>query len=57
MRIFITGVAGFIGFHFTKSLLSDGYKVLGIDNINDYYDPKLKQSRLEKLYLYNNFSF
>ena len=48
-RILITGAAGFIGMHLCKSLLDDGYEVLGIDNLNDYYDPKLKQDRLNEL--------
>ena len=49
MKTLITGAAGFIGFHLCKSLLDDGYEVLGIDNLNDYYDPKLKLARLEQL--------
>jgi len=57
MRILVTGVAGFIGFHLSKSLLDDGYEVLGIDNLNDYYDPKLKLARLDQLKPYNNFTF
>jgi len=40
-RILVTGAAAFIGFHLSKSLLDDGHEVLGIDNINDYYDPNL----------------
>ena len=56
-KILITGTAGFIGFHLTKSLLDDGYEVLGIDNLNDYYDPKLKQARLDQLDPYKNFTF
>jgi len=56
-KILVTGSAGFIGFHLCNSLLADGYNVLGIDNINDYYDPMLKQARLEKLKLYENFTF
>ena len=56
-KILITGTAGFIGFHLTKSLLDDGYEVLGIDNQNDYYDPKLKQARLDQLDPYKNFTF
>jgi UDP-glucuronate 4-epimerase len=39
----ITGVAGFIGMHFAKKMLDKGYKVLGVDNLNDYYDTKLKK--------------
>jgi UDP-glucuronate 4-epimerase len=57
MNILITGAAGFIGFHLSVRLLSQSFKIIGIDNINDYYDPKLKQSRLEVLGKYNNFNF
>jgi UDP-glucuronate 4-epimerase len=57
MKILVTGCAGFIGFHLCKSLLDDNYKVLGIDNINDYYDPNLKLARLEQLKPYENFTF
>ena len=56
-KILVTGVAGFIGFHLSKSLLEDGYEVLGIDNLNDYYDPKLKHARLEIIKKYPNFKF
>ena len=42
IKVLVTGVAGFIGFHLAKSLLADGYEVLGIDNMNDYYNPALK---------------
>ena len=56
MKILITGAAGFIGYHLSKSLLNDGYEVLGIDNLNDYYDEKLKNARLKKLISYDNFS-
>jgi len=47
MKILITGTAGFIGFHLANRLLSDGHEVVGIDNINDYYDVQLKRDRLE----------
>tara|TARA_B100001057_G_scaffold296302_1_gene296448 strand:- start:7331 stop:8347 length:1017 start_codon:yes stop_codon:yes gene_type:complete len=47
--ILVTGIAGFIGFHLAKKLLDKGYKVLGIDNVNDYYDVKLKKDRLSEL--------
>jgi len=57
MKILITGSAGFIGFHLSKSLLDDGYDILGIDNLNDYYDPNLKQARLDQLVRYKNFMF
>ena len=42
MKILVTGVAGFIGFHTCLKLVNQGHEVYGIDNINDYYDPKLK---------------
>jgi len=57
VKILVTGAAGFIGFHLSKSLLDDGFEVLGIDNINDYYDPNLKYARLEQLKSYKNFTF
>lgn len=57
MKILVTGAAGFIGFHLSKSLLIDGAEVLGIDNINDYYDPSLKQARLEELNSFKNFKY
>jgi UDP-glucuronate 4-epimerase len=53
----ITGAAGFIGFHLSKRLLEDGYQVLGVDNLNDYYDPNLKFARLEILKGFPGFSF
>ena len=49
MKVLVTGAAGFIGFHLSKELLAQGIQVYGIDNINDYYDPKLKYGRLELL--------
>ena len=48
-KILITGSAGFIGYHLCKRLLVSGNNVIGIDNLNDYYDPKLKESRLKIL--------
>jgi UDP-glucuronate 4-epimerase len=48
MKILVTGSAGFIGFHLTAALLNSGHDVVGLDNINDYYDPKLKYARLEE---------
>ena len=56
-RILVTGSSGFIGMHLCKSLLDDGYKVLGIDNMNNYYDPLLKKNRLKTLKSYDNFYF
>lgn len=49
MRVFLTGIAGFIGFHQAKSLLNAGFEVIGIDNINDYYSIGLKLDRLNEL--------
>lgn len=48
-KVLVTGTAGFIGYHLTKRLISDGYEVVGLDIINDYYDINLKYARLEKL--------
>jgi UDP-glucuronate 4-epimerase len=56
-HILITGSAGFIGFHLSQYLLSRGYKVIGIDNLNDYYDVNLKNDRLIQLKKYQNFRF
>jgi len=53
----ITGAAGFIGFFLSKRLLEQGCQVIGIDNINDYYDVNLKYSRLEKLERFTDFTF
>ena len=44
-KILITGSAGFIGFHTALRLLKDGWQVIGIDNLNQYYDPRLKKDR------------
>jgi UDP-glucuronate 4-epimerase len=55
--IFVTGAAGFIGFHVTKRLLERGEDVAGIDNLNDYYDPALKHARLEQLRQFERFEF
>ena len=49
MKILVTGAAGFIGFHTCLKLVNQGHDVYGIDNINDYYDPKLKFDRLSEL--------
>lgn len=56
-KILVTGAAGFIGFHVSVRLLQDGNEVVGIDNLNDYYDPSLKQARLEQLDNFENFTF
>ncbi len=57
MRILLTGAAGFIGFHTSRTLLERGSTVLGYDNINNYYDPAVKESRLEVLRSFDRFSF
>ena len=49
MKVLVTGIAGFIGFHVAKRLLDEGYSVVGYDNINDYYDVQLKLDRLKEL--------
>jgi len=55
--ILVTGAAGFIGFHLARRLLADGRIVHGLDNLNDYYDPRLKQARLDILRTSSNFHF
>ena len=57
MRILVTGVAGFIGMHVAMRLLADGHEVIGLDNINDYYDVRLKQARLAHIGSPNQFHF
>ena len=57
MKILITGSSGFIGFHLSNLLLSKDFQVVGIDNMNDYYDVQLKKSRLSILEKKENFSF
>lgn len=49
MKILVTGAAGFIGFHLCRRLLADGHEIVGIDNLNNYYDPSLKTDRLAAL--------
>ncbi|MHD0397953.1 NAD-dependent epimerase [Staphylococcus simulans] len=48
-RVLITGAAGFIGSHLAKKLISQGHEIVGVDNINDYYDPQLKEDRLKSI--------
>ena len=57
MKILVTGVAGFIGMHSAKKLLDGGHEIIGIDNLNDYYDVTLKEDRLKTLDGYKNFKF
>ena len=57
MRVLVTGAAGFIGSALSERLLARGDEVLGYDNLNDYYDPSLKEARLSRLTPQPNFSF
>ena len=56
-KILITGTAGFIGYHLSRSLLEDGIIVFGVDNLNNYYDTDLKEQRLKRLKSFRNFTF
>jgi UDP-glucuronate 4-epimerase len=56
-HLLITGAAGFIGMHLAERLLAEGHRVLGIDNLNDYYDPALKNARLARLRKLADFKF
>ena len=56
-KILVTGAAGFIGFHLSKKLIEQGYAVIGIDNVNNYYDINLKKARLKILQKLQNFKF
>ena len=56
-RILVTGVAGFIGFHLAKRLLDENWQVVGLDNLNEYYDINLKKARLNILSNSSNFGF
>ena len=55
-NILVTGAAGFIGFHLSRRLLNNGIHVTGLDNLNDYYDPTLKQARLDRLSSNSSFT-
>ena len=57
MSIFITGVAGFIGYHVCEALLKRGETIIGVDNLNSYYDVQLKKARLNKLKRHKKFTF
>jgi UDP-glucuronate 4-epimerase len=57
MKVLVTGAAGFIGYHICKLLCERGDEIVGIDNLNDYYDVSLKQARLQQLAAFTNFRF
>ena len=57
MTTLVTGAAGFIGYHLCKRLLKQGETVIGIDNLNDYYDVNLKKNRLADIEHHTNFTF
>lgn len=57
MKLLVTGAAGFIGFHLSKALTENNIEVVGLDNVNDYYDTQLKKDRLNILNEKNNFTF
>lgn len=57
MKVLISGAAGFIGFHLSQLLLGNNYQIIGLDNLNNYYNPKLKEDRLEILRRKKNFTF
>ncbi|GEK91045.1 NAD-dependent epimerase [Alkalibacterium kapii] len=57
MKLLVTGAAGFVGFHLSKALLENDIEIVGLDNMNDYYDPQLKKDRLAILNEKDNFNF
>ena len=56
-KLLVTGAAGFIGFHVATQCLKAGMQVIGLDNLNEYYDVSLKRARLEQLHVFDNFEF
>jgi len=57
MTVLVTGAAGFIGFHASLALLAAGETVVGVDSVNAYYDPSLKEARLKRLAEHGRFTF
>ncbi len=57
MQILVTGSAGFIGYHLSTKLLENGHTIVGLDNMNDYYDVSLKENRLKELFQQDKFTF
>lgn len=57
MNILVTGAAGFIGYHAAERLLGQGHRIVGVDNVNSYYDPSLKRARLARLSVHSEFHF
>jgi len=57
LKILLTGCAGFIGYHLANHLITNNFEVMGVDSLNDYYDPNLKSDRLKILKSYDNFTF
>jgi UDP-glucuronate 4-epimerase len=57
MKVLLTGIAGFIGFHLGKRLLADGHQVLGVDSLNEYYDVSLKKRRLQEIGNHDSYQF
>ena len=57
MKILVTGAAGFIGYHLSEALIARGHEVVGVDNLNAYYDPALKEARLARLRAHEGFAF
>ena len=57
MKVIVTGCSGFIGMHVSRLLLERGNTVIGVDNMNDYYEPTLKEARLAQLKSFEHFTF